>query len=271
MTFTDLMQRSGLIAAHRGNRAVAPENTLLAFRKSAGRCDFVELDVQFSRDGVAVVIHDDTLARTTDVADMHCFANRRPWPVAAFSLAELQSLNAADWFYRSDPFGSIAAGSDAVDPPAPQSIPTLREALHLISALELCVNIELKDVHSLRDDAAVVTAIVNAVREAGCAGRVLFSSFYHPYLPLLKAAAPEIPVSMLVEGPQSGDPVARVKGLGVEGCHCDDASVTESMVRALREAGVFVGVYTVNDPDRRKQLFEWGVNAVFTDHPETDS
>src|SRR5262245_42916601 len=86
-----------LIAAHRGASAVAPENTLAAFdaARRAG-ADLYELDIQETLDHQLVVIHDSTLDRTTNVEEL--YPGRAPWRVRDFTLAEIQTLDAGDWF-----------------------------------------------------------------------------------------------------------------------------------------------------------------------------
>lgn len=269
MQFSDLLCRTGLIAAHRGNRALAPENTMAAFHKSVGCCDFIELDVQLSRDAVPVVIHDDTLERTSNVASLETFRSRKPWRVCDFTLAELKTFDYGSWFEDSDPFDARRDGDPGVDAAgyAGEPIPTLEEVLHFASAEDMLLNVEIKDMHDLLDDELVVAAVAAAIEASGCVRRVLISSFYHPYLPLMQKALPEVATVALQEGAHPADTVAYLKDLGVNGYHCDDAIVTETIVGDLKRAGFFTGVYTVNDPRRQRELFCWGVNALFTDRP----
>ena len=265
MEFSQLLTRTGLIAAHRGNRALAPENTLYAFEQSIGRCDFIELDVQLSRDGVPVVIHDESLARTSDVSALSAFDSRRPWNVSAFSLEELKRLDAGSWFYRDDPFGEVGRGGAAPAPAAPLRIPTLEEVLVFAERNDLLLNVEVKRMEGLFSDEEAVAAVVGTVERRGCVGRVLLSSFHHPYLREAKAIAPALLTAALQEGSHPREPAAYLRELGADAYHMDDAIATEPMVRMLREEGFFVGVYTVNTPRRRRELFGWGVNALFTD------
>src|SRR5919206_4176055 len=88
------------VVAHRGASGQAPENTLAAVRRAVElRVDRVEVDVQRTKDGVPVVIHDTTLARTTDVRRVH--PRRAPWLVGDFTLAEIQRLDAGGWYSPS--------------------------------------------------------------------------------------------------------------------------------------------------------------------------
>jgi glycerophosphoryl diester phosphodiesterase len=266
MEFLQLLSRTGLIAAHRGNRAVAPENTLFAFEASVGRFDFIELDVQLSRDGVPVVIHDETLARTSDVGTLVEFGSRYPWKVSDFSLDELKTLDAGSWFYRDDPFGEIAKGCTAPSPATPLRIPTLEEVLGFAKAHDLLLNVEIKGMHDAFSDEEAVASVVGTVEKLQCADRVLLSSFYHPYLKRIKAAAPHLLTAALQESFHPPKVIDYLHELGVDAYHMDDAIATKPMVEMLKEAGFFVGVYTVNSLRRQQELFGWGVNALFTDY-----
>lgn len=252
-------------AAHRGHRAIAPENTMPAFEAASGRCSFVELDVQLSRDCVPVVIHDETLLRTTDVLFLERFSGRAPWRVAAFSLEELRTLDAGGWFYRDDPFGTVAAGTALPESKEIVRIPTLVEVLRFAGAEELLLNVEIKDMRGSFEDAVVIDRILGAIEAAGCTSRVLVSSFNHDYLKRCSERCPQLATAALQEGSHPPGVVDYLRGLGVAAYHTDDAIVSETLVKSLREAGFFVGVFTVNDPQRSEELFGWGVNAVFAD------
>ena len=267
MQFSDLISQTGLIAAHRGNRSSAPENTLRAFSKSIGMCDFIELDVQLSHDGVVVVMHDDTLERTTDISQRVEFASRKPWYVMELTLSELKSLDAGSWFSRKDPFGETAKGCAGAYDAVPERIPTLEETLRFARENDLLLNVEIKEMQGYYDDGTVVEKVLDAIDAQGCGKRVLLSSFCHEYMRIAKQCKPCIQASVLQEGEPPEQLVDYLRELGVDGYHCDDASVSKTLVQTLRKAGFFVGVYTVNDAERRCELFEWGVNAVFTDFP----
>jgi glycerophosphoryl diester phosphodiesterase len=93
MNFLKLFDSPSLIAAHRGANAIAPENTLKALEMSVGRCDFMKVDVCLSKDLTPVVMHDDTLERTTNVESLNEFKGREPYFVHDFSDEELKRLD----------------------------------------------------------------------------------------------------------------------------------------------------------------------------------
>jgi len=98
------LRRKVFNIAHRGARSLAPENTISAARKALEvGADGWELDVQMSRDKKMVVIHDESLVRTSNVKEI--FPHREPWLVRDFTLKELQELDFGSWFNETDPFG----------------------------------------------------------------------------------------------------------------------------------------------------------------------
>lgn len=255
--------------AHRGARSLAPENTLLAAAKGlALGADLWELDVAVTLDGELVVLHDDTLERTSNVADV--FPERLPWQVWTFTLAELRRLDFGSSFVTRDPFGQIAAGAVSAGELAAfkgAPIPTLREALEFTRANHWRVNIEIKDATGTPGDAFVVEKVAGLVKELDLLDRVIISSFNHRYLKRVRAAEHELVTAALVER-AAPDPVALLEEIGAQaynpGLHCVD----EAAVRAVRAAGYAVLVWTVNEEADMRRLIEWGVSGIFTDFPQ---
>src|SRR5512133_417819 len=155
--------------AHRGARSLAPENTLAAARKALEiGADMWELDVAVTADGELVVLHDDTLERTSNVQEV--FPDRRPWAVYTFTLAELRKLDFGSWYNQKDPFKQIAQG--AVTQAMQQSyvgepIPTLEEALTFTKDNHWRVNVEIKDATGTPGDKDVVEKVVALIDKLG--------------------------------------------------------------------------------------------------------
>ncbi|MDD3820954.1 Glycerophosphodiester phosphodiesterase [bioreactor metagenome] len=258
-----------VVMAHRGFRGIAPENTLYAARKGwESGAEYWELDVAASSDGELVVIHDDTLKRTTDAEER--FPGRKPWSVYDFSLEELKSLDAGSWYIDADPFGQIAAGR--IPPTEFESfrglrIPTLREALLLTKELAWRVNIEIKDAAGRPCDAWIVEKTAALITELGMRDSVLISSFNHSYLARMKKAEPRLPVAALVDKPLA-DPAATLQSLRAVALNPNYKHLDEKTVRALREAGFGVLVWTPNEPADMKRLLDWGVTGLITDFPD---
>ena len=112
-----------LVIAHRGARSLAPENTLAAAQAALEMgADLWEFDIEVSRDGELVLLHDETLSRTTDAAAR--YPDRAPWRAADFTWEEIRALDAGSWFLREDPFGTLASGTVPAD--RRESLPAVR-------------------------------------------------------------------------------------------------------------------------------------------------
>ncbi len=255
--------------AHRGARSLAPENTILAARRAvAVGADMWELDVAMTADGELVVIHDDTLERTSDAAQV--YPDRAPWPVQAFTLEELRRLDFGGWFVQRDPYGQIAeravtAGETERFPGA--RIPTLEEALDFTREYRWKVNVELKDLTGQPGDAGVVEKTVALINRMNMAGQVMISSFNHEYIVRSRAADPQMVTAALIEAPVS-DPIALLQRTGAAALNPSLELATPDLVRTVREAGFDVYVWTVNEESDMIALIDSGVSGIFTDFPQ---
>lgn len=222
------------IWAHRGASAEAPENTLAAFGLALQRqADGIELDVHLSRDGVPMVIHDETLERTSNGRGA----------VAARSARELQSLDAGSWF-------SPAYGGEV--------IPTLEQVLQLVGS-RARINIEIKSSAA----AAAVLALLH--RYPG--SRVLVSSFDHRLLARLRQDAPGLALGFLVEAPWWRLGLRRALASGGESFHPRQELVSRPLLLACHRAGLKVYPWTVDAPVRCAELVRLGCDGLFTNQP----
>jgi uncharacterized protein with PIN domain len=253
MNFLALFKKPNLIAAHRGNRSQKPENTLAALVSSIGKCDFIEIDVQLTKDLIPVIIHDDTLARTSNISEIKRFEERKPWRVCDFTEKELQSLDFGSWFNHEY-----------------EPMLTLEKALSFAKEHQLFLNVEIKEMSKAFADKTVVQIIIDMIKKTQTEHLVLLSSFYHPYLPLCKKYAHTIPTAALQKYKHPDDLIAYLHSLQVDAYHPAERITKQKIVSDLREAGFFVSVFTVNDIKRQKELFDWGISAVFTNFLETE-
>ncbi len=258
-----------IIIAHRGARSLAPENTLAAARKAhAVGADLWETDVAVTADDELVLMHDDTMMRTTDVADR--FPRRIPAPFSTYTLAEVRSLDAGSWFERDDPFGQIAA--DAVSAAeiasfAHEKVPTVREAFELTLELDWFVNLELKAQPEPKSTFDIVSAVLSVADDVGIGpDHLLFSSAQHGWLRTLKRARPEFEVEAIL-GLFPHDPIdfddtffsafnPRITRLEID-------EIEGALTRGLK-----VNPYTVNDPETMSRLIEIGSTGLITDFPQ---
>ncbi len=255
--------------AHRGARSLAPENTLAAARKAyeAG-ADMWELDVAVTADGQLVVLHDDTLERTSNVRQV--YPDRRPWAVNDFSLDELRQLDFGSWFNQSDPFKQIKAGAVSQQDQESyvgEKIPTLEEALTFTRDNNWRVNVEIKDASGLPGDAVVVQKTVDLIHKIGMTDSVIISSFNHDYLRQVRQIDPDIKTAVLVEGRES-NPAALLDEYNAQGFNPNVKNTNPQQVSELAQAGKEVYVWTVNDPKDMRELAQAGVTGVITDFPQ---
>ncbi len=247
-----LSARQPLVFGHRGARGLAPENTLAAFdRGVAEGVDGLELDVRLSKDGVPVVIHDETLTRTTDRTDA----------VAALTAAELSRVDAG-YHYGPDqdhPWRGRVSG-----------VPALRDVLRRYPAMPLIVEMKAQS-------EALARATVEEIESAGAVDRVCLGSFGTRPLAAARRAAPRLATSA------SSVEVARALARTRVRWRLADAEyqafivperrkaltiVTPRFIRAAKAAGLAVYVWTVNAPDDVERLLGWGVQGILTDRPD---
>ncbi|HVX43502.1 MAG TPA: glycerophosphodiester phosphodiesterase family protein [Mycobacteriales bacterium] len=236
------------IYAHRGASAYAPENTLASFAlaKDLG-AHFVELDVQRTKDGVLVVMHDDTPARTTDVTP-----DRSEWTVGQFTLAELQALDAGSW---KDP---KYAG---------EQIPTLDQVLDLLEEKDLGLLLEAKSPDRFPGLSGQIAAALRSRPQWMRAGaeRLVVESFDRDFLIEFRAVAPRITLGYL------GLP--NIVELPFLARFCDQInphfpSVDVDLVEAVHGHGMAVTPWTANEPADIERLRRIGVDGVITDAPD---
>ncbi len=271
MTFFDNFASIQLIAAHRGYRAKHPENTFSALHASIGRCHFVELDVQMSKDFVPVVIHDPTLERTSNAKTLHRQLGIKSLSVSDWTLPQLKKLDVGSWFLAADPFATIAGNkvsAEEIRKTLPETIMTLEEVLLHPALRKLPINVEIKDHKGKNQHKQVAETVVGVIKKTGSADRVLISSFNHDYLVIAKTFAPKVSLGVLQDYYHPPDLIEYLRALGAAAYHPADAIVDGRLIRTLRAAGIGVNVYTVNSKERQKELFGMGATAIFTDFPE---
>ncbi|MFO7730283.1 MAG: glycerophosphodiester phosphodiesterase family protein [Spirochaetia bacterium] len=263
------VQGDTLNIAHRGARSLAPENTLAAAEKGleAG-ADLWELDVRLTADKELIVLHDDTLSRTSNAESE--YPDREPWNTADFTLSEMRTLDFGSWFNESDPFGQIAAGEvSASDIQSYEGLyaPSLREALEWTRRNNWKVNVELKNLQGQSGEDEFAERVVSLVQELGMEEEVMISSFKHEYLVRVKEADSSIPTGVLA-GRAIDNPARYVRRLGASSYNPSSEAVAASKIDAIREAGIDVYVYTVNEEAELIKFLDASASGVFTDFPQ---
>jgi glycerophosphoryl diester phosphodiesterase len=271
MPFFDNFKSIDLVGAHRGYRARYPENTLLSFCASIGRCHFIELDIQMSKDFVPVVCHDPSLERTSNAKTLQQQLGLKSLAVCDWTLHQLKTLDVGLWFLQADPFAAISnkeISIEEISRELPQRIMTLEEVLLHPYLINLPINVEIKDHRGRKQHNHVTEAVVEVIRKTGSTNRVLISSFNHDYLVLAKKISPKLALGALQDSFHPADLIEYLRSLGAVAYHPSDSIVDAKLIKKLRPAGIAVNVYTVNSKERQKQLFSLGATAVFTDYPQ---
>jgi len=256
----------GVIIAHRGYRAIRAENTLSAFKAAKGKCDLVELDVGFTKDGVAIVIHDNTLKRTTNAKDVAGF--KAPYRIVDYTYSEILKLDASSWFLKNDPFGTIKNSTVKVSELQAlpiQKIPTLKETLSLLKELNLAVNVEIKDLRGTKFDKIAPAKVLAEIEQLSMQNMVIVSSFNHSYLKKIKELNSQIEIAVLQEKRHLKNIASYLKSLDTNNYNIDLKICNEAVVKELKEKGINTNVFTVNSKEQQEQLFNWGVKAIFSD------
>lgn len=232
-----------MVIAHRGFSGAAPENTSAAFQKGIEiGSDMIELDVHLSRDGEIVVIHDETLERTTNGKGM----------VADHTLQALKNLDAGS------SFGPAFVG---------EKIPTLKEVLNLAKGRVL-VNIEIKNpTHQRYSITELAQKTLREVEKAGMIDKVIFSSFNPASLEWIEKKEPGALTAFLFHRPwNSLRDIPGSQNYSV--LNLRDLHLTREKVAEIRRAGKKINVYTVNPEEEIRKFAEWGVDGIITNHPD---
>ncbi len=222
------------ITAHRGAKVAAPENTLAAFRAAldAG-ADFVELDVQRTRDGQVVVIHDGDLMRMGD----------DPRKVGDMTLAEIQAVD---------------IGRKYAPQFAGERVPTLEQAIDLVRG-RAKINVELK--YNVPDP-GLAPAVAELLRSQDFLDQAVVTSLDYGALKEVRRIEPGLKTGHIVTA-AVGDVVRTTADF----LSLNSARASASLVRRAHAAGKDVAVWTVNDPEVMLRMVERGVDNVITDNP----
>ncbi|QJR14727.1 glycerophosphodiester phosphodiesterase [Usitatibacter palustris] len=229
------------LIAHRGGGTLAPENTLAAVRfgQSLGyrAC---EIDVKLSSDGVAMLLHDATLERTTSGKG----------DAGTLAWADLAKLDAGAWHspeFRGEPIARFDAFA--------------REIL----AKKAMVNIEIKPSPGRDKETGAHVAAVSAALFASAPVPPLLSSFSFAALGEAQIMSPELPRGWLTDRVEPAD-WDRLEALEAASLHTSHKNLLRADVDRAHKLGLRVMIYTVNDIARAEELFSWGVDGMFTDN-----
>jgi len=222
-----------LIIGHRGAAGYEPENTILSFQKAIHlNVDMIEFDVRLCKSGEVVILHDDSLERTTNGAGL----------VSKTSLVELQKLDAGK----------------------AQKIPTLTETFETIGS-KVKMNVELKGSSTAKPVSQIIRRFVDSgiIRQED----ILVSSFMMDELLIVRRLFPELKIAPLFyKLPEDFSEIASI--LKAWSINLNLKFLTENDVKRVHASGYKLYVYTVNNVEDKARMQNWGVDGIFTDLPE---
>lgn len=243
--------------AHRGASGYAPENTLASYKtgeKMVG--DYIEIDLQMTKDGELIAMHDAGVARTTNSKGL----------VKNLTINEIKDLDAGSWFNKENPDLAKPVFNNL-------KIPTLDEIIATFGK-DSNYYIETKNPEEYPD---MAKELVSTLEENGLLGsdvprgRVIIQSFSTDSLHVIHKLDPSIPLIQLISYQDipiiTTDKLDALKKYAVGiGVNCEQ--LTEEYVKKVREAGLLLHPYTVNEEKDMKRLIEWGVTGMFTNYPD---
>jgi glycerophosphoryl diester phosphodiesterase len=276
--------------AHRGARAFAPENTLVAFMKAKTfGCQMIEIDVRMSKDDQLIVHHDENLSRCTDVQEK--FPDLTNYDLWNFTYDQLSSLDAGSWYVEQlslpylerQSFLQKITEDELIRFVSPHDrdtyasgnikLPTLKQTLEFAKGIDMMVNIELKTQPGKEKELAV--SVVKLVELMSMEHKILISSFDHELLRIVRQMSDTIAIGVLTS--------AQIKNLNkymqlidADAYHpnCYGESNSNGIqklnlggITSALEGGCYVNVWTCNDKEDIRQLLACGVSGVISDFP----
>lgn len=238
--------------AHRGFSGRYPENTMEAFRRAAETgCDGIELDVQLTRDHIPVIIHDETVNRTTDGIG---------W-VRDHTLAQIRRLNAAAGFQN----GLSSPDAGRSNAAARQQVPILEEYLAFARECGIYTNLELKT--SICDYPGIEETVLRLIDAYGLRAQMLISSFNHYSILRMRDLAPNMKYAFLTED-RMIDAAGYGARYGIDALHPEHHLVNKAYTDAAHEKELQVNVWTVNTETDIRRMVAAGADGIIGNFPD---
>ena len=229
------------IYAHRGFSGKYPENTILAFKKCLDMDIYgIELDVQLTKDEEIVIIHDETIDRTTNGKGL----------VSDYTYEELCKFDASFIYHGQMGFNKI---------------PTLREYLELVKDKNIVTNIELKT--GILEYIGIEEKVWELIQEYKIEKKVIISSFNHYSILRMKELAPDLKYGLLSEtwlinaGKYTHD-------LGIQCYHPVHYNLVPEVIDEIKKYGIEINTYTVNKESDIRYLIEKGIDIIIGNFPD---
>jgi glycerophosphoryl diester phosphodiesterase len=249
------MSDEPLVMAHRGGKGLWPENTLYAFKQAVALgVDVLEMDTHSTADGVLVVLHDDTVDRTTDGTG----------PIQGFTLAELKALDAG-YEWSADGGQTLPYRGQGI------TVPTVEEVFAAFGDVPL--NIEIKQA-----EPSLSAQLCQLIRDYDLEDRVLVASFHQEVVKEFRRECPEVATSageteITILFALSKVLLERVYGLPAQAVQVPEYRsglhvITKRFVRAAHNRDLEVHAWTINEVADMERLLEIGVDGIITDYPD---
>ncbi|MGF1723515.1 glycerophosphodiester phosphodiesterase family protein [Photobacterium nomapromontoriensis] len=231
-----------MVTGHRGAAALAPENTLAGIKQAAqSGATWIEIDTQLSADCIPVIIHDETVNRCTNGKGK----------VANLTLAQLKSFDAGSWF--NTVFNA-------------ETIPTLEEALNACQVLGLKLNLELK-IHHPHQIEPLIHAVVDVIKQSQFPiEHLVLSSFEKEALTLCQDLLPNVRRGFICEV-WNDFSLESIQPLALYSVHIDHRILTAKIANAIKNAGMVLVIWTLNDPQKTAHFKQLGVDNIITNKP----
>lgn len=227
--------------AHRGASGYYPENTILSFEKAIELgCSGIETDVQMTKDGVLVLVHDEMVNRTTDGVGF----------VKDYTYSDLAKLDAASWFSKD--FNGLR-------------IPAIDELIYLVKDRDIIINFEVKT--GIIQYEGIEEKLINTIYKHNLQERVILSSFNHYSMVKCKEISSGIKTGLLyMEGLYKPEQYA--KFVGADALHPHFYALNNELIKIIHDAGIGINTFTVNDTNYMKYFYQAGVEGIITNYPD---
>lgn len=255
-----------LLIAHRGASFLAPENTMGAMKKATQLGVYgLETDIVISRDGIPFLMHDSSLARTTNVAQI--FPSRIEESAGDFTWNELAQLNAGQWFVEQDPFGSIATGqvsAEEIKLYQNEKIPSLRELLDFIQSDNIRLIYDLRASDGDRDYSGTPLDRFMAVVQASSVEAKIWFLADIEDIQKIQIKFPQAILAAGIDYNEAPTPEELVSaGYIVVN---SEYGISNRMIHAYHNSGLWVNLWTVDEVWQFSRLWIQGVNSVTTNN-----
>ncbi|MDT0444014.1 glycerophosphodiester phosphodiesterase [Streptomyces johnsoniae] len=246
------------VLAHRGSSGMAPENTAAATDLAIAQgADFVEIDVQRTKDGRLVNFHDCTMERTTNVEEV--YPGRSSYRVSDFTWAQLRRLDAGSWFHENFAGERIITVNDVI-----RRVDRSNGATGLLAEISPCAHYE-----GLADDLAeTLWGKPRFTERALAAGRLGVQSFELDDAQAFHGLMPEVPIGFLTAERPTEEELVTL-GTWADQVNPQYTVTDQELVDRVHELGMAINVWTVNEPGAMRTMAGLGVDGIITDYPQS--